>query len=566
MKINKNIIISCICGVLLGVTACNEYLDINTDPNNPTVAPLDQLTSKIQKDAADTYNSGDNWMANFLGVFTHQIVVREESDQYGLSTGSGFITNSWSNLYLTNTNLNSLISTATDQGNMVYAGIGKIIQVDAFTKAVDIWGDLPYSEASKLGEAIIAPNFDDQVQIYTALFALLDEAIANLNDETAENSITPGEDDLIYGGDVDMWIKAANTLKLKMYNNVRLYPALFDETAVNALISGGNLISSIDEDFEFEYSSALAPVDERHPLFAAEYGGGQITQYISPWFYEIMMGVNPTAYFTTVEDPRIPYYWFNQLTGGELAQNPIDYHDPTTDFVSIRFGSIGDGRDSGQRGSATVVGMYICGGRYDDGMGSPDGDIGTSDGTGIAPFQYINYYERLFIEAELIQAGVVTGDASAKLREAIVAAFAKVDDIVENNQSTQTIPELSGTTEVTAYIDNVITLFDAATADQKMEIIMTQKWIASFGKFADQYNDIRRTGYPVLANPNGTNEYQIDAGQNSDGAQGDPLLDSETTLGRDYPLSIFWPASEINTNSNAPDQKLQATYSIFWDN
>ncbi len=566
MKINKNIIIKCICGVLLGVIGCDNYLDVNTDPNNPTVAPLNQLTSKIQKDAADTYNSGDFWMANFLGVFTHQMVVREESDQYGLSTGSDFIANSWSNLYLTNTNLNSLLGTATEQGNMIYAGIGKIIQVDAFSKAVDIWGDIPYSEANKLGESIIAPTFDDQVVIYTSLFALLDEAIANLNDATAENSQTPGDDDLIYGGDVDLWIKAANTLKLKMYNNVRLYPALFDETAVNSLISGGNLISSLDEDFEFKYSSALAPVDERHPLFAAEYGGGQITQYISPWFYEIMMGVNPTTYFTNNEDPRIPYYWFNQLTGGELAQNPIDYHDPNTDFVSIRFGSIGGGRDSGQRGSGTMVGMYICGGRYDDGMGSPDGDLGSSDGTGVAPFQYVNYYERLFIETELIQVGVVTGDASAKLKEAIEAAFAKVDDIAKNNESTQSIPVLSGTTEVTDYIDDVIALFDAATDDQKMEIIMTQKWIASFGKFADQYNDIRRTGYPVLSNPNGTNEYQIDAGQNSVDSQGDPLLDSETTLGRDYPLSIYWPANEINTNSNSPAQKQQAVYSIFWDN
>jgi hypothetical protein len=440
------------------------------------------------------------------------------------------------------------------------------MQVDAFTKAVDIWGDIPYTEANKLSDAVIAPQFDDQVEIYTALFALLDEAIANLNDATAVNSITPGDDDLIYGGDVDLWIKAANTLKLKMYNNVRLYPALFDATAVNSLISGGNLISSLDEDFEFKYASALAPEDERHPLFAAEYGGGQITQYISPWFYEIMMGVNPTAYFTTLEDPRIPYYWFNQLTGGELAQNPIDYHDPNTDFVSIRFGSISDGRDSGQRGSGTMVGLYICGGRYDDGEGSPDGDLGSSDGTGVAPFQYINYYERLFIEAELIQAGVVAGDASAKLREAIEAAFAKVDAIADNNESTQSIPTLSGTTEVTDYIDDVISLFDAATAEQKMEIIMTQKWIASFGKFTDQYNDIRRTGYPILADPNGTNEYQIAAGQNSENSQGDPLLDSETTLGRDYPISIYWPANEINTNSNAPDQKQQSTYSIFWDN
>jgi hypothetical protein len=42
----------------------------------------------------------------------------------------------------------------------------------------------------------------------------------------------------MYGGDVDLWIKAANTIKLKLYTQIRKVKNVSAE--VNALISGGN--------------------------------------------------------------------------------------------------------------------------------------------------------------------------------------------------------------------------------------------------------------------------------------------------------------------------------------
>ena len=90
---------------------------------------------------------------------------------------------------------------------------------------------------------------------------------------------------------------------------------------------------------------------------------------------------------------------------------------------------------------------------------------------------------------------------------------------------------------------------------------MTQKWVSTFGDPFDQYNDYRRTGYPVLADPNGPSpEYQLDNGDAW------PLNDSETTLTRPYQVSLFWPQAELNVNENAPAQKDATTYKIFWDN
>ncbi len=555
MKIKNIKTIIGVCGVMLFATACNDYMDINTDPNNPTEAPLGQLLSGIEMGMADTYNSGDYYINNVLSVYVHQNVVREETDQYATTPANNFISNSWSNLYLVNTDIETLIASAELNENYLYAGIGKILKAYHYSQAVDLWGDIPYSEANSLtSTGIIAPKFDKGEDVYPQLFAMLDEAIVNLADAATKGS-APGDDDLIYKGDVNKWRKLAKTLKLRMLNTVRKHTS-FDAAAVNSLLSGGDLISDVEEDFQFQYGTANSP-DERHPLYAAEYGGGQVTQYISPWFYEIMRGMNPNI-FTGNQDPRIPYYWVNQLDPTkDEAENPTDYYDEATGFLSIRFGSIGPDRDHAQRSSATMVGMYICGGRYDDGTGdeAEGNKISTADGTGAAPFQFLTYYERLFIEAELIQAGHVTGNVATVLRNAITEAFVKVDNVVENSSTSQTVPVLSGSAAVTAYIDDVMTEFDAADDAGKMEIIMTQKWIASFGKFLDSYTDYRRTGYPVLADPNSTTgEYALSG-----------LDDSQTQLTREYPLSMFWPSSEITTNSNAPNQKTPTQSPVFWD-
>ena len=90
---------------------------------------------------------------------------------------------------------------------------------------------------------------------------------------------------------------------------------------------------------------------------------------------------------------------------------------------------------------------------------------------------------------------------------------------------------------------------------------MTQKWVGTFGDPTDQYTDYRRTGFPILANPDSSSkEYQLD---NEDGF---PIIDSQTVLNNAFQQSLFWPQSELNTNKNAPKQKVPGDYKIFWDN
>ena len=175
----------------------------------------------------------------------------------------------------------------------------------------------------------------------------------------ATNLNTPGVDDLIYGGNVNSWRKFAKTLKLRLYNQVRLAPNASDFNVaanVNALLSEGDLIGDASEDFELTYGTSVSP-ENRHPAFVREYGtaGAQKTYYISIWFWQVMTGRNPNGLFAGVNDPRVPYYFFNQLTGGGAPQNPVEFREG--DFLSIHFGSIHPNQAQAQGASQTVLGL-----------------------------------------------------------------------------------------------------------------------------------------------------------------------------------------------------------------
>lgn len=573
MKLFNNIKKNKTALVLLSITtlfiSCSDYLDVDKDTDAPTVAPLNYLLTNVETSVA-LIGDFNNGTGDILSTYTHQMTSREEEDQYGVKVDNIPMNNDWDGIYLALTDIETLIKQGTETGNLVYVGIAQMQKAYIMSYAVDLWGDVPFSEATQLTSGIISPKFDNQKEIYSSIFQLIETAKANL--ATNAGSKKPTIDDVFYGGSTSKWIKFANTFKLKLYNQTRL-SADFDQAGFNALVAENNFFTSNTDDFQFARFNVISPTNERNQLFIEAYESTQFGSYQSPWMYEILKGMNPNIH-TSNPDPRIPYYYYNQLKpnqfpvdqGNTTTGNPgADYWDKSTGFFSIRFGSTGPDRDKSAENSYTYPGIFPCGGRYDDGQGGSVATLATKSGTGIAPRRILTYDEFLYIQAELIQAGKLTGigTASAKLQQAITASFAKVDQVVANSNSPQkaTIPVLTGSAAVSTFISNVITEFNAASATKQMEIIMTQKWVGTFGDPMDQYTDYRRTGFPVLANPlSSTKEYQLNNGNAF------PLNDSQTVQNNPFQLSFFWPQAELNSNANAPAQKNPSTYKIFWDN
>jgi hypothetical protein len=536
-----------------------DFLDINDDPSNPLDVSLELLLPSVQLDMAGSLGTSTAGLSQITSTYMHQIVQRSNQNDYGVQGTDGGVQSPWLVLYTRALADNeSIIQKATELEAWPYLGMAQAMKAYTYSIMVDLWGDVPFSEAHQAPQNLL-PKYDLGEDIYPQLFTLLDEAKANLEKESI---FEVGDEDLFYGGDTDLWIKFINSLKLKLYNQIRLVDDVSAE--VNALITEDNFISSEDEDFEMEYGTSVGP-DNRNPGYVQEWAPGTANYYISPYFYEVLANLNTFNHpdyggKIDVTDPRIPYYFYNQI--GEVSQssspeNPCSYCygyiDPNTDEFVVKVPALqGTGMVSvfafsvnidpnegyGQGSSQTVAGLYPLGGKYDDG----NGGASNFNGYPQTPQRMLNYYAVKFIQAELFLTNTVTGDARLAFRDAMRASFAKVNEIAE----TAGAPVITTTTRDN-YINAVLTAYDAADDAGKLEHIMTQKWIASFGWGVDMYTDYRRTGFPLLFDGNTDNL-------------------SFTIRTKEFPFAYPWPTNNLAVNSNAPAQKVVTSNDAkpFW--
>lgn len=138
---------------------------------------------------------------------------------------------------------------ALEQTSPRWAGIAQIMEAFAVGTAAGVWGDLPYSTA--LNAEGTPPTLDRQLDVYAALQTLLDQGIANVNQTTGA---APGNQDLIYGGDMDAWREAAYTLKARYHlATAEVRGTAAYQAAHDAALLG---ISTSTNDFTFYHGTA----------------------------------------------------------------------------------------------------------------------------------------------------------------------------------------------------------------------------------------------------------------------------------------------------------------------
>lgn len=544
--------------VAFSVSSCD--LDINKDPYAVTDLNLSQLLSTVEYEISASFAEGSYLNANFSAYTQH--TVSREIDNYSLVPSYSTLGNTWNNIYIYGIkNADALIEEANKANLSYYAGIGRVLRVYAYMNLTDLFGDVPYSEANVPG--IEFPKADNSAAIYNDLLVQLNQALEDFT-ATEGNSTKPGSNDFLYNGDIQKWIKATNTMKLKLLTQSRLAK---DEIAnwdaeLAALIQEDNFLAN-GEDLQFPHTGTLSPADERKSGYVDEYEASQKGVWISPWMYEIMNGKtynvknNP---FAGISDPRAPYYYFNQLTADEDAVSQTDYRDGA--FVSIMMGSNTSYSSMTQDAAMTVLGIYPVGGKYDDGQG---GAIGAKSGSGIAPDKMLQAYSVPFMKAELALAGEITADAKALLQEGIKAAFYHVNAVVAKADANAPLIEDDARD---FFINNIMTQYDRASDEKKMEIVMTQKWVANFYNPIEAYNDIRRTGYPVLFSGNEERKAVSPFDHTVEATDLTAEGGAELAIFKiaDYPRVLWYPQDECDVNPNITNKDRNITVSnVFWD-
>ena len=364
--------------ILLGVTfqSCKEdFEDLVNSPNSPTEVPPSSLLSTAE---VTTFFVHSGTLTRISSIFTQQLTGTSDG-QFGAMnlytiTESRF-ENDWDVLYtnaLTNTKI--IIDDFGDE-NPHYKGMAQVLMAVNLAILTDFWGDVPFSDALDALNGSFSPTFDSQSDVYGNIQNLLTSAIDNLEQPASANALTPGADDLIYGGDVEKWKAAAYLLKARYYLRLSETGGTNLADAMTALDK--SQFTSAGNDMPVLYDGGSTSTNQ---YFAFEV---QRANYLvlNKFFIDMMKNAN---------DPRLPFYALP---------------DANNEFT-------GTDRDDIVTTSVSHIGPYIA---------SP-----------AATRYIISYEEAKFIEAELKMRNSDQQGAEDALRAAMEASLSKVTGTVDN--------------------------------------------------------------------------------------------------------------------------------------
>ena len=332
--------------ILSTVMSCDDYLDINENPNGATTPPIKGLLSNV------TYNSAINVYRT--ANTTNYYVQYFASPNAGSTTDiqDRVNTNSiWNNIYSVSSDIYDMEKFALESNSVEYLGVAKTLMALNMGMAIDVYGDIPYSEAFSF--ETIVPSYDNAELLYSNLLTLLDEALVAFN-QTNQGEALTGSNDFIHGGDIEAWKKTAQALKARYMNHLSATSG-YNKTGILDALSKS--YTSNDDD------AALTNFEKRNPW--AQLAINNAGLILDAWLSEqVVDAMNGTTF--GVFDPRLP-----KIT------NPLP--DGTYIGTENGFGRVGDGTKPFE--------VYLSTNGY---YSSPD-----------SPLFIITYPELKFIEAEV---------------------------------------------------------------------------------------------------------------------------------------------------------------------
>src|SRR5690606_34062005 len=235
--------------ILLSLTACEEYLNINDDPNVATEAPLDGLVQRITYQTPyNVYRVATSYTNYYVQYFASPNQASPTDTYEPLDYSSR-----WADLYAVMTDAYDLIRFSQENGSVNHEAIGKISTAVNLAMAADSWGSLPYSTGFT-GE-VIQPTYDPADQIYNTVFTLLDESVQLIG--SGSGAAVPAADkDLLYAGDMDLWLRLAHGLKARYLNHFSK-KSNYDPAAILSAV--GNGLESNEDDAQLTFFDVRNP-------------------------------------------------------------------------------------------------------------------------------------------------------------------------------------------------------------------------------------------------------------------------------------------------------------------
>lgn len=444
--------------VVLLLSACDGFLDVNDNPNSPVSENL-TLSSKFSAALVATANQevgqlnqlgalwGGYWgttsegINNFFNQKTYNgQAMRDVRDGYPV----------WETSYTTMLYYQLLLDQAEEEGELFYQGAAKIMLGWHYMRLVDIYNNVPFDDALQ-GTEFSTPRYEPGQQVYGKSMDLITTGIEDIKNAAAGTEA--GTDDVMFGGNKTQWAKFGNTVKLRglirqseVADNAYIQAEIskiqaegsgFLDAGESALIQPGYLNSTgkLNPYWESYYRNVQGNVTNNH-------------QDIRPTIYSIEQ-------YQLRGDPR-------------LATLLVDING---EYKGVHFGDpvVNHGL-YGREVTSAFKGPEENGGRPAALFKSPT-----------APTVLMGSFESLFLQAEAAQRGWIAAPVEALYHQAIGASF----DYMEVPRG-----------ELAEYLEGPLVAYNGTVAQ-----IIQQKWLALNGiSSIEAWNDYRRLGIPNIPN------------------------------------------------------------------
>jgi len=235
----KIIINTSIFILLVGAFSCKKLADTNVDPNNPLVE-LATPELLFPSGALSTAGQIGGEYAIIGGLWSQYYTQSATASQYSVIDAYNInsnINNNLGYLELYRSALNDykkIKELSSESENWQFYLMGTVMNAYTYQVLVDLYDQVPYTEALQ-GVANLSPRFDDGYTVYKGLLAELDTALGK--DFRHDLLDSEARADVVFGGDMDLWERFANTLKLKLFLRMVNAKPAEAEAGIKALYS-----------------------------------------------------------------------------------------------------------------------------------------------------------------------------------------------------------------------------------------------------------------------------------------------------------------------------------------
>lgn len=438
--------VSILASAILFAGSCKtgEFNINSPNPNQPSSVTPNYVLAAALVSSANELLGGDETFANFwMGYWAPYGEQSPTVLSYNLTTDS--YSSNWDDTYLILENYKYIKDQSTSAVNAYYLAIAKIMKSFHFQRLVDLYNNVPYNDA--LISTHSFPKYDTAETIYKDLVIQLDSAVHIIKSADALNTENPGSNDVMFKGNMNQWVKFANTLKLKILMRQT-------QTSSGPAYIKSNLTGMSTADFlGIGEDAAVNP----------GYSNSSRAQQSPLW---------QSVGYNTDGSPNGGYLFTR------ANSYAVNFYLATNDTLRIKefYAVNSDGIFRGRAFGSSDIGQ---GGNTISGFGPGILKSASMDALILPAF------ESLFIQAEAVQRGYIPGDPAALFKAAVTESF-RVLSVPDYQNAAKNFYSQSS--------DKVN--FDVSA--NKINTIILQKW-AALNAYdpLESYSDWRRLTIPA---------------------------------------------------------------------